>query len=114
MTAIEEFARHLARFHPRIRHIDEALLRASAEDPDVALLVDRGTRQWLDVCHELAQALADQGRLAPPWTVDTATDLLWSFMFPETLGRLTDDRGWTADRYGEMLATLMRRTLVAP
>lgn len=112
VTALEEFARHLARFHPLIRRIDEALLRAAAEDPDVALLVDQGTRLWLDGCRELAQALADEGRLAEPWTVDTGADLLWSYMFPETLGRLTEDRGWTTERYGELLATLLHRTLV--
>jgi len=57
--------------------------------------------------------LAAEGRLAKPWTVDTGTDLLWSFMFPETLERLTVDRGWTLEAYRVMLTSLLRRTLVA-
>jgi hypothetical protein len=33
-------------------------------------------------------------------------------MFPETLERLTLDRGWSTERYGELLATVLRRTLL--
>jgi hypothetical protein len=42
VTRLEAFAVHLAGFHPRIRTVDLALLRASETDPDVAQLVDRG------------------------------------------------------------------------
>jgi hypothetical protein len=64
-------------------------------------------------CRNIARRLADEGRLAEPWTVDTAADLIWSFMFPETLERLTVGRGWSTERYGELLAVVLRRTLVA-
>jgi hypothetical protein len=33
-------------------------------------------------------------------------------MFPETLERLTRERGWSTRRYGELLALVLRRTLV--
>lgn len=114
VTALEEFAAHLARYHPRIMTIDLAVLRARDEDPDVAALVERGERDWLEACRRLVGRLEDEGRLAEPWTVETAADLLWSLMFPEALERLTVGRGWPAERYGELLAVLLRRTLVAP
>jgi AcrR family transcriptional regulator len=114
IARLEAFAAHLARFHPRIRTIDLALLRAKDTDPDVADLVDRGLDAWLDSCRHLAHALADEGRLAEPWTAETAADLLWTFMFPETLERLTVARGWPPERYGHLLAVLLRRTLLAP
>lgn len=113
VTALEEFAAHLARYHPRILAIDLAVLRVRDDDPDVAVLVERGMQVWHECCRSLAQRLADEGRLAEPWTVDTAADLIWSFMFPETLGRLTVERGWSTERYGELLAVVLRRTLVA-
>jgi AcrR family transcriptional regulator len=113
VARLEAFAAHLARFHPRIRTVDLALLRAREADPDVDLLVDQGLRGWHAGCLEVAQGLADEGRLADPWTPGTAADLLWSFMFPETLERLTVARGWPAERYGELLAVLLRRTLVS-
>jgi AcrR family transcriptional regulator len=114
VARLEAFTAHLARFHPKIRAIDLALLRAKDTDRDVAQLVSQGLDGWLDGCRQLAQDLADEGRLAEPWTPDTAADLLWSFMFPETLERLTITRGWPPERYGELLTVLLRRTLVNP
>jgi AcrR family transcriptional regulator len=112
LTALEEFAAHLARYHPRIVAIDLALLRVRDDDPDVAVLVEEGMQAWHDGCRSIAQRLADEARLADPWTVDTAADLIWSHMFPETLERLTVDRGWSTERYGQLLAVVLRRTLV--
>jgi AcrR family transcriptional regulator len=113
VAALEAFAGHLARYHPRILPVDLALLRARDDDADVAMLVDQGMQRWHDVCRRIARRLADERRLAAPWTVDTAADLLWSFMFPETLERLTLGRGWSHARYNELLAVVLRRTLVA-
>jgi AcrR family transcriptional regulator len=114
VSRLEAFVAHMARFHPKILTIDLALLRAKDTDPDVAQLVSRGLDGWLDGCRQLTQELTDEGRLAEPWTPDTAADLLWTFMFPETLERLTITRGWPPERYGELLTVLLRRTLVDP
>ena len=111
VTALEEFVAHLARYHPKIGRIDTALL-ASTDDPEVAELVERGAGQWQEGCRTIARRLADEHRLAAPWTVDTAADLLWSFMFPETLERLTRQRRWSLRRYTEHLTVLLRRALV--
>jgi AcrR family transcriptional regulator len=110
-AALEAFVAHLAGFHSKIMRIDAALLRAKDSDPDVAQLVDRGTTLWHQGCRRLVQALADAGQLAEPWTVDTAADLLWTFMFPDVLERLTVDRAWPLDRYQHLLTALLRRTL---
>jgi AcrR family transcriptional regulator len=112
VTALDEFVAHLARFHPKIRLIDAALQRAAEDDPDIAHLAQRGVAIWHDGCRAVAQRLADEGHLAAPWTVDTAADLMWTFMFPDPLGRLTVDRGWSNDRYRELLTVVFRRTLV--
>jgi len=82
-----------ARYHSEIRSVDLALLRAADAGPDVAALVEHGQRLWLEGARSLAQRLDDERLLASPWTVQTAADLLWSFMFPETLDRLTIGRG---------------------
>jgi AcrR family transcriptional regulator len=113
VRGLEEFVAHLARYHPGIRRIDAALLLARAEDPDVAELVQRGARAWRAGCRSVVQRLADEGLLAPPWTVDTAADLLWTFMFPEVLERLTVDRRWSLTRYRDLLTVTLRRALVA-
>jgi AcrR family transcriptional regulator len=114
VTALEEFAAHIARYHARTLRVDLALLRAKADDPDVDELVGQAVQRWHAGCQGVAQRLADEGRLAEPWTVDEAADLLWSLMFPDGIERLTVDRGWPLDRYGELLSILLRRTLVTP
>ncbi len=111
LAALDAFAIHLAHFHSRIRTVDQALLRAGDDDPDVAQLVEHGMPRWLEGARAIARRLDDEGVLAEPWTADTAADLLWSFMFPETLGRLTEGRGWPLDRYQQLLTITLRRTL---
>jgi hypothetical protein len=113
VTALEAFAAHVASYHTRTMAIGLAVLRARAEDADVAVLVQQGIERWHAACRELAQRLEHEHRLAEPWTVATAADLLWTFMFPDTLERLTVDRGWPTERYGELLVVVLRRTLVA-
>jgi AcrR family transcriptional regulator len=112
VTALRQFARHLAEFHPQIQHIDRAILRLEESDPDVASLVRQGIDAWLTGCRSVTQRLADEGRLADPWTVDTAADLLWHFMFPEVLQRLTQQRNWSSEQYRDLLTTVLIRTLV--
>jgi AcrR family transcriptional regulator len=114
VTRLDAFTAHLARFHPKIRAVDLALLRAKDTDPDVSELIEQGLRVWHDACLEVARGLAEEGRLAEPWTTRTAADLMWSLMFPETLDRLMSSRGWSSQQYGELLAVLLRRTLVQP
>lgn len=112
VSALEAFAAHLARYHPKILDVDLAIAR-ERDDPDVAPLIDHAVQSWHEACLEITRRLADEDRLAEPWTPETAADLLWSHMFPETLERLTRDRGWPTDRYGELLTVVLRRTLVA-
>jgi AcrR family transcriptional regulator len=112
VTAIEAFVALLAEFHPKFRKIDTALLAARDTDPDVAALIEQGTQIWLDGCRLISQRLEDEGRLAQPWTVETAADLMWHLMFPEILERLTEDRQWPIDQYRELLVVMLKRTLV--
>ena len=112
MATLEAFAAHLASYHLKTLPLDLALLRASDDDPDLAPLVEHSMQIWHDGCRQVIARLAREGRLADPWTTETATDLLWSFMFPETLDRLVSLRAWPAERYRELLTVVLLRTLV--
>lgn len=113
VAALDAFVEHLTEFHPKIQRVDLALLRAGDEDPDVAGLVAQGLETWLEFCRSITRRLAEEHRLAEPWTVDTAADLLWHFMFPDVLERFTGNRRWPIERYREHLSVILRRTLVA-
>jgi AcrR family transcriptional regulator len=111
-AALDEWASHLARFHPRVMAVARAVQRVRRTDPDAAA-------QWVLVmadqqacCGRLATWLAREQQLAPPWTIQTATDMLWALMSNELLENLMVDRGWSADSYRAHLATLFRATFL--
>jgi hypothetical protein len=70
--------------------------------------------RWRAGCLRIDRRIADEGRLAPPWTVDEAADLLWNQMYPDVLERLTGERGWTVERYRGLVTAQLLRTLVLP
>lgn len=113
-TALEEWARHLARYHPALIRFGRALQRASGTDPDAARHWELVTRDWQEHCRRLATRLDREGRLAAPWTVDTATDMLWVLMSFDVLEGLTVQRRWSRRRLAEHLAALLRATFLAP
>jgi AcrR family transcriptional regulator len=113
VTALDEFAAHLARIRPRVRAVATAVQRQRRVDPDFAAhwdVVFRGQRQ---ICRHLINALKRDGLLADSWTVASATDMLWALMSGDFADSLTIDCGWSLSKYAERLATLMRSVFVA-
>lgn len=91
-----------------------ALEHVGRTDPDTAAWRRRIAEYQLLDCRGLAQRLADEHRLAPAWTVDTATDMLWALLPTEVLERLLVNRGWSPVRFAQLYAQLLRSTFVAP
>lgn len=112
VAALEEWARHIARYHPRVRTVAGALNRARGSDPDARAHWDVVMRDQQRACRRLARWLHREGRLAAPWTPASAADMLWALMSFDLLEALMVDRGWTARRYGEHLAALFRATFI--
>ena len=111
-AALEEWARHLARFHPRILAVAREIQRARHDDPDAAAHWTLVAADQRACCHRLATWLSRERRLAPPWTVATATDMLWALMSFELLEELLVDRGWSPRRYRTHLAALLGSTFL--
>jgi hypothetical protein len=57
-------------------------------------------------------SLAREGRLAEPWTVDTAADMLLALMRDEVVETLAVERGWGEEEHGRMLWVVIRRSFV--
>jgi AcrR family transcriptional regulator len=113
-TAVTEWAWHLARYHPPLIRIGRALQQARHTDPAAAAHWDLVMRDWRSLCRRLAAGLDQAGRLAPPWTVETATDMLWALMSFDVLEGLLVERHWSRRRLGEHLAALACATFVSP
>jgi len=112
VAALEEWARHLARIHPRILAVARAADRVRRSDPDAAAFWDRSMGNWHAGCRRLVAWLDREGRLAPSWTADTAADMLWALMSFDVLEGLLVDRRWSPTSYAEHLAALFRSTFV--
>lgn len=114
LTALDEWARHEATYHVRILAVARALEHAGRDNPAAAAWRKRIADYQLMDCHLLAERLHDEGRLAPGWTVATATDMLWALISTELLERLVVDRRWSAPRYGKLFARLLRNAFGCP
>ena len=113
-AALEEWARHLARFHPRVLAVARAIQRVRRVDPDAAAHWELVMADQQACCQRLAAWLAREQRLAPPWTVQTAADMLWALMSYELLEALLVDCGWSPRRYRTYLAALFQSTFLGP
>lgn len=113
VAALDEWARHLGRFHPRIRTVAQAINRDRRLDTDAAAHWDVVIRDQHRVCGRLIRWLHREHRLARPWTVHSANDMLWALMSYDLLEELTIDRGWSTRRYADHLAALVRAAFVS-
>ena len=110
VTALTQWAEHIARSHPRIMGVIRAVERAKYGDPDAAELWQTAQGNWLKGCRRLMRWLADDDHLAPQWTVETAADMMWALMSIDVLDRLLNERRWSRRRVAEHLADLFQVT----
>jgi AcrR family transcriptional regulator len=112
-VALDRWAQHLASFHTELIPVGRALQRVRGTDPDAGNSWDSVMRQWRKSCRRLAERLAAEARLAEPWTVSTAADMLWALMSFDVLEALVVDRRWSRKRLARRLSVLLRSTFVA-
>ncbi|MCM0674518.1 TetR/AcrR family transcriptional regulator [Micromonospora phytophila] len=110
--ALDEWARHIARSHPRILTISRVIERARNTDEDAAELWHLTMRNWLTSCRRLANWLDKENRLADPWTPSAAADMLWALMSWDVTERLIVDRRWSRKTLGSHYAAMLHATFV--
>jgi AcrR family transcriptional regulator len=110
-AALEEWARHLAQYHPRVIAVARAAERVERDDPDAAGHQERVVRAQLANCRRLAEWLEREGRLAEQWTVETATDMLLALISTDMIETLLRRR-WSRRRLGDALGLLLRSTFL--
>lgn len=112
VTALEEWAQHLARYHPRILDVDLAAERVRWSDPDAARHREMVVADQRAACRRLVAWLSEEQRLATSWTVPTATDMLLALMSSGLIKSLLVDCGWPTARFGRQIAVLLHSTFV--
>lgn len=113
VDALTAWAHHLAGYHPRVLPVDRAIERVRDRDPDAAEHYSKVQAAQRETCRLLASGLSESGRLADPWTVTTATDMLWAQVSSEVIGGLLEQCGWSQDELADHLAAMYRATFVA-
>jgi AcrR family transcriptional regulator len=110
LDALDEWARHLSRYHTRMLAVDRALVRARDIDPDADAYYQRVIAGKLESCRRLAGWLHTDGVLGDAWDVRSATDMLYALISSDLIGALVEDRGWSQRKLAKHLAGLFRAT----
>jgi AcrR family transcriptional regulator len=113
VSALDAWAQHLARYHPRLLAVDRAVQRTWRQDPDAAAHRATVVAAKLSNSRRLAQWLADEGHLADAWTTGSAADMLFALISSDVIEALLVDRRWSRQRLATHLAILFRSVFAA-
>lgn len=102
-----------AEYHPLAYPVARIVMTGKHEDDALqAAWQDRMTARY-NLNRSVIEWLAQDGRLAPDWNIDLATDLLWSCTSWQLWEQLVFDRGWTQEEYLNHMRKVLRHTLVS-
>ena len=97
---------------PTILRVGVALEAAQLSGGDGADAYRERMDDWWAGIRIAVLRLADAGRLAPGWDVDTATDWVWACVHPTAYHHLVVERGWTGGDASKRIADALVRELV--
>jgi AcrR family transcriptional regulator len=108
VAALDAWAHHIARFHTRVMTVTRAVEQVHRTDPDAAAHRDRYLQEQLAACTRLASWLESEGRLAPGWSNQVASEMLWALISVEMFERLIIERHWSNGRLAKYLSQLLQ------
>jgi AcrR family transcriptional regulator len=109
---IEAYVAGLVQIQPRLAPVYLALRDAAATDPYSAALWREISGRRAANMRLFAADLRSTGEIRPDLSDDDVADLVWSMNGPEYWALLVVDRGWTPQRFGEVLVDAWRRLLL--
>jgi AcrR family transcriptional regulator len=114
VEGLEELLRAWLGYVPEILPVARALEAA-------AISGEEGGVAWRDRMEALrgvfrvaVERVAEDGRLAEGWTVETATDWVWARSHLETWQHLVVERGWSPEDYEERCVRSILAEILAP
>ncbi|HEX6447138.1 MAG TPA: helix-turn-helix domain-containing protein [Streptosporangiales bacterium] len=113
VAALRAWATHLAEYHVRVLAVDRAVDRVRRVDEAAAAHHRRVLSAKRGNCRRLVTWLHDEGRLAAPWTVQSATDMMYVLASSDVVEGLIVDRRWSQRRFAEHMGVLLESTFVA-
>jgi AcrR family transcriptional regulator len=86
----------------------------AAAEPGVAQVWANAERLRLDGYRAIIELLASKQPLATGYTLDSATDVLFVLLGPDTYRAFTHDRGWLLSQWQAWVTTTLERDLFTP
>jgi AcrR family transcriptional regulator len=114
IEGLAEWARHLARYTPRVLAVDGAVELVRNDDRDARRHHQTVAKRQRANARRLVTWLHDDGVLAPGWTVNTATDMMWALMSSDVVRRLVVDLRWSRRQLADHLVLTFRSVFVRP
>lgn len=99
---------------PRILRTARALEAATVTGSDGAEAYLDRMAEWREAIRIAVERLAQEGRLAPGWTVDEAADWAWAQLHPSLYSHLVHERGWPAEAVARRILGALDRELLTP
>jgi AcrR family transcriptional regulator len=96
---------------PEVHGVCSALLAMRDSDTAAAAAWDDRMRALREGCAAAVRDLAADGTLSPELDQEEATDLLWTLLSVRNWEHLTEDRGWSQERYVAAMIMMARRIL---
>jgi len=97
---------------PEIYAVAKALLLAQDTDDAAAAAWNDRMQAMREGCRAAIEALHSDGKLAPEWTSERATDVLWTMLQVPNWENLTIECGWSTQQYIRWMKTVARRTFI--
>ena len=101
------FATLLGEVMDRVGAVHRILADAARSDEDAASLLAEIARQRHEGQQRIARSLARSGTLRPELRERDAADIIYALASPELYGLLVFDRGWSGERYGKWLRSIL-------
>lgn len=101
-----------AEYHPMVYSVAKVFMAGRYEDDAIGAAWDDRMTSRRNLYRSVIEWLDRDEHLAPGWTVEIATDLLWAFTSWQLWEQLVVDRGWSKDDYLNHLRTVLRNSLV--
>jgi AcrR family transcriptional regulator len=111
---LELYGRVLGEVQPKLAPIVRLLREGAGADRHLAEAYEKHKRDRLEAMQRFAELLQSRRALRPELTVERARDILWTMNSAELYELLVEDRGWSLQRYGEWIASMLAAALLAP
>ncbi len=112
VAGIREIIAFWGSYLPEIYKPSKALLALRETDEAAAAAWSDRMAGFYQGCLSTIQQVAQEGLLAPAWTIEMATEFFWALLSIEVWERLTIEHGWSQAHYIEHMQRAVEAALL--